>query len=143
MPGGESLRLQQYYAYKHNAFWKIMGELLGFSPELEYQERLTCLRMYGVALWDVLQSCHREGSLDSSIRNPVPNEIPRLLDMCPDIRKIVCNGRASGKYLLKYFPNLKVPVEILPSTSPAAAVYSYTEKLNCWKAAVLPTLSKV
>ena len=40
MPGAESLRQQQYYAFKHNAFWRIMGEVYGFSPELPYLERL-------------------------------------------------------------------------------------------------------
>ena len=36
MPGEESLRQQQYYAFPQNAFWKIMGELFGFSRDLPY-----------------------------------------------------------------------------------------------------------
>ena len=70
MPGAESLRRQEYYAFKHNAFWRIMGELYSFSPALPYPERLAALRDAGVALWDVLAECERPGSLDASIRAP-------------------------------------------------------------------------
>jgi len=34
MPGVESLRQQEYYAYKHNCFWKIMGELFDFDCKI-------------------------------------------------------------------------------------------------------------
>ena len=79
MPGEESLRRQQYYAYRYNAFWKIMGVLFAFDPELPYEERLAALRRNRVALWDTLKYCRREGSLDTGIREPVPNDIPGLL----------------------------------------------------------------
>ena len=134
MPGAESLRRQEYYAFKHNAFWRIMGELYGFSPDLPYLERLAALRKNGVALWDVLAECVRPGSLDSSIRAPRPNDIPGLVAKLPHLEKILCNGGASRNYLRRFFP--EIAAEQLPSTSPAAARFTYAEKLACWRAAL-------
>ena len=134
MPGAESLRQHQYYAFKHNAFWRIMGEIYGFSPELPYPERLAELRRCGVALWDVLAECVRPGSLDSDIRSPRPNDIPALVAKLPKLEKILCNGGASRSFLHRFFPELDA--ERLPSTSPAAARLSYVEKLAAWRAAL-------
>lgn len=134
MPGAESLRQQEYYAFKHNAFWRIMGELYGFSPDLPYLERLARLRDNGVALWDVLAECVRPGSLDSAIRAPLPNDIPGLVKRLPKLEKILCNGGASRNYLRRFFPELEA--QQLPSTSPAAARFTYAEKLFRWRAAL-------
>ena len=135
MPGAESLRQHQYYAFKHNAFWRIMGEVYGFSPELPYLERLARLRDNGVALWDVLAECVRPGSLDSDIRAARPNDIPWLVKRLPHLEKILCNGGASRSYLRRFFPELDA--RQLPSTSPAAARFSYAEKLAAWRAALV------
>ena len=134
MPGAESLRQQQYYAFKHNAFWRIMGEVYGFSPELPYPERLAELRRCGVALWDVLAACERPGSLDSDIRGARPNDIPALVSKLPKLERILCNGGASRNFLRRFFPELAA--EQLPSTSPAAARFTYAEKLAAWRAAL-------
>jgi hypoxanthine-DNA glycosylase len=134
MPGAESLRRQQYYAFKHNAFWRIMGEVYGFSVELPYPGRLAELRKCGVALWDVLAECVRPGSLDSDIRSPRPNDIPALVAKLPKLEKILCNGGASRNYLRRFFPELEA--QQLPSTSPAAARFTYAQKLAVWRAAL-------
>lgn len=140
MPGAESLRKQQYYAFPHNAFWRIMGEIWGFAPGLPYLDRLAALRHCGVALWDVLASCERTGSLDTAIARPVPNDIPGLLRRCPGIRIICCNGNASGRYLRRFFPEIAVPVAVLPSTSPAAARLRYADKVAAYRKALLSML---
>lgn len=67
MPGEASLRVGQYYAHPRNLFWHIMGELVGAGPGMPYEQRIRALRSANIALWDVLHSCSRKGSLDSNI----------------------------------------------------------------------------
>jgi double-stranded uracil-DNA glycosylase len=57
MPGAASLAAGQYYAHPQNAFWRIMGELLGFAPNAPYADRVEALRRARIAVWDVLQFC--------------------------------------------------------------------------------------
>ena len=140
MPGAESLRQQQYYAFRHNVFWRIMGELCDFSPALPYPERLAALHRSGIALWDVLACCERSGSLDTAIAHPEPNDIPGLLQSCPGLRLILCNGSAAGRFFQRFFPEVAVPVKVMPSTSPAAAHLRYPEKLAAYRAALEPFL---
>lgn len=140
MPGGESLRQGQYYAFRANAFWRITGALFGFRPDLPYSERLDALRRGGVALWDVLKECERDGSLDSNIRAPVPNDIARLLADHPSIRQIACNGGTAFRYFGRFVkPQLRAGYRIvrLPSSSPAAARMSFEEKLAVWRRLLL------
>lgn len=135
MPGEESLRRQEYYAFPQNAFWRIMGELFGFSRDLPYAERLSRLGENGVALWDVLASCRREGSLDTKISDPVPNDIAGLLERNPGISHIFCNGSASFLFLKRYHGELfrrGISIVRLPSTSPAAAALPYREKFAAY-----------
>ncbi len=142
MPGGESLRQQQYYAFKHNAFWRLTGIIFAFAPELSYPQRLAALRAHGIALWDVLAGCERNGSLDSDISQPQPNDITGLLRTHLGINKICCNGVTANKYLRRFFPSLLQKVVILPSSSPAAASISFAEKLRAWHQALAPPGSR-
>ena len=82
----------------------------------------------------------REGSLDTAIRSPNPNDIPGLLSRCPKIELICCNGSASFNCLHRFFPKLPVPAVRLPSTSPAAARYTYEQKLAAWRDVLGPYL---
>ena len=114
-----------------------MSSLLRFDPQIDYEERLRILREAGIALWDVLGTCTRRGSSDSAIENPVPNDIPGLLKQYPTIRHIFCNGTAAFRFLKTCLPEVfhgTVPVTRLPSTSPAAAVYSFEQKLEAYRA---------
>lgn len=155
MPGEESLRQRRYYAFPRNAFWRIMGELCGFAPgaalgddddpfaaaaAVPYQKRLRALQARGVALWDVLAACERDGSLDAAIRRPRPNDVPGLLRACPRIGLVCCNGGAAERYLRRFFPEVAARAVVLPSTSPAAAMFTYAEKLARWREVIAPAL---
>jgi hypoxanthine-DNA glycosylase len=141
MPGIRSLELNQYYGHPRNLFWAFMNEICGASPEFDYQHRVEVLQRSGIALWDVLQHCEREGSLDADIivSSEVPNDIPGLLDHHPTIRAVAFNGRKAEQAFRKHIiPQLTAPqLENLtqfplPSTSPANANISKAEKLKRW-----------
>jgi len=83
MPGKESLKQNCYYAHTQNAFWKIMGELVGAHPYMPYGERLLRLTGARLALWDVLASCVRESSLDTDIRREKANNFAAFFALHP------------------------------------------------------------
>ncbi len=124
MPGVASLEAQQYYAHKQNRFWKLMALLLGEDMPLDYEAKKAMLLAHHIALWDTLGYCEREGSLDSDIKNEVPNDILQLLDQYPHITTVICNGGKAGAAFKKYFAKeipAHIAVHYLHSTSPANA----------------------
>lgn len=134
IPGVKSLEIQQYYAHPQNKFWKIIFELFNEKFTTDYAERIKILEKYHVALWDVIDTCERKGSLDSEIRNVEANKIGELLHIYPNIKAIFCNGQKSYKNLQKILPkDFYLPIIVLPSTSPAHASLRYEEKLKSWK----------
>jgi hypoxanthine-DNA glycosylase len=137
MPGVASLEAGQYYAFPRNAFWKIMGDLFGAGPQLDYPSRLQILGDNRVALWDVIQACVRPGSLDSAIQDEgmQTNDFSGFFKHHPHIRVICFNGqKAAGLFRKRVAPQLQAAYgyHVLPSTSPANAGSSYAAKLEAW-----------
>lgn len=134
IPGLKSLEMQQYYAHPQNKFWKIIFEIFNEEFATDYSERIKILEKHHIALWDVIDTCERKGSLDSEIRNEEANRIGELLQNYPSIKSIFCNGQKSYKNLQKILPkDFYLPIIALPSTSPAHASLKYEEKLKKWK----------
>ncbi|HET8706671.1 MAG TPA: DNA-deoxyinosine glycosylase [Pseudomonadales bacterium] len=140
MPGKASLEAGQYYAHPRNAFWKIMAAVFHFSPDANYSERIAALQKSGIAVWDVLHSCERPGSLDSDIveESIVANDFAHFFRHHPRINRVFFNGgkaeAAFKKYVLPDLPaSLAVSCARLPSTSPAHAALSFEKKLTIWK----------
>jgi hypoxanthine-DNA glycosylase len=139
MPGGASLRAEQYYAHPRNLFWPILGELLDAHPYLPYTTRLEKLKSAGIALWDVLQSCERAGSLDSRIASQsiVPNNFVDFFEHHPNIQRVFFNGAMAEttfrRHVLTTLPLLGCHYHRLPSTSPANAAFSFARRLDAWK----------
>jgi hypoxanthine-DNA glycosylase len=133
-PGVRSLQAQQYYGHPQNQFWHILQAIwpasLGEICAISYEKRSELLLAQGLGVWDVYASCEREGSLDSAIRNAVPNAISAL--PLPQLAAIAHNGAESFKHS-RYARALGVPVYKLPSTSPANASWSFERKLAAWR----------
>ncbi|WP_024871582.1 DNA-deoxyinosine glycosylase [Tolumonas lignilytica] len=139
MPGQASLDAGQYYAHKRNLFWPIMGELLAFDPLSRYEDRTGALQTAGIALWDVLQSCHREGSLDAKIRPDTltVNDFAAFFRQHPQIQHVFFNGEKASACFHRYVDKKGLPENLLfqrlPSTSPANASQSLLFKLQAWR----------
>lgn len=141
MPGAASLAAAQYYAHPRNHFWPIMGQLFGAGPDLPYAKRVRRLKSCGIAVWDVLESCVRPGSLDADIEEGsiAVNDFAGFFDAHPGISAVFFNGAkaesAYRRHVLGGLPSpaCALPVRRLPSTSPAHAVLSFEGKLAAWE----------
>lgn len=144
MPGVESLRRQQYYGHEHNAFWRIIYNLFGREPDADYEKKKDFLLQHSIALWDVLEACEREGSSDSKIKNPVPNDFAGLYLRYPNIKSVCFNGGTAGKLYSRFVEKRGLIASDkafynFPSTSPAYTI-AFEKKLEKWQS-LLPLLT--
>jgi len=132
-PGAASLAAQQYYGHPRNNFWPLLSALWDEDlVSMTYARRLEALRRHRTGLWDVYRRCEREGSLDSAIRVPVPNDLGSLKSLAPQLRAVAHNGAESARSR-RITAQLGVDVHALPSTSPANASWSFERKLAAWR----------
>ena len=133
-PSVQALKCSQYYGNPRNHFWRIMSDLFGIAHNSPYEERVATLTDHGIALWDVACSCRRDGSSDSTITEPVVNDLKGLLSRCPTIRHVALNGTKAEQLLRKELPGIfqEFDVHRFPSTSPANARLRCEEKLKMW-----------
>lgn len=136
MPGGESLRQARYYAHAQNQFWPLMDRLVGAPATLSYDQRIERLRGAGIALWDVIARCEREGSLDSAIRGAVANDFEAFFDAHRELRAVLFNGTLAESTFVRQVPPSLVPAGVqlvrLPSTSPANRSLGLADKASLW-----------
>ena len=81
-----------------------MGEFAGASPSMPYEVRIEKLKSAGIALWDVLASCTRYGSLDADIKTDsiFPNDFATFFSKHPHITNVYFNGAMAEKCFRKY-----------------------------------------
>jgi len=146
LPSQASQAAHEYYAHPQNAFWKIMRELA--FADGSYAERCEALQASGIAVWDVLASSVRPGSMDADIQleSAVPNDFATFFLEHVDLRLVCFNGRKSEQMFRKF---VQLPeagsglrFESLPSTSPAYAAKSFEEKLRTWRGIIEPEIDK-
>ncbi|TRX15945.1 DNA-deoxyinosine glycosylase [Flavobacterium franklandianum] len=134
MPGAQSLALQQYYGHPRNAFWKIIFSVLETPFATDYEQRKSILLENRIALWDVLEACVREGSLDSAIEQEVPNDFDSFLKAHLNIKHIYFNGQKAANFFKQHIAvSDSYHQATLPSTSPANAGMSFEKKLLEWE----------
>lgn len=140
MPGRASLAAGQYYAHPRNAFWPILGAHCGFAADASYPTRTAALMQAGIAVWDVLRSCRRVGSLDSAIEDPQANDFATFFARHPGIDTVLFNGTAAASLFDRHVLRRLDPVPSrrirLPSTSPAHAAKPLAAKQSLWLSAL-------
>lgn len=134
MPSVKSRAANFFYMNPQNLFWRIITEVLGAEYPETIGDKTQLLLSNGIAVWDVLKSCEIEGSLDSTIKNPVPNDFSHIFETAR-IKAVFTNGtKATGLY--KRFCSKTIGLEsiYLPSTSPAnRKSYTYATILDEWR----------
>lgn len=140
LPGDVSLGAQEYYANKNNAFWGIMEQLFNIDRQWSYSRRLQSLQLKGIALWDVIESGEREGSLDSAIKHDSlsANRFDNLFQQYPALNTICLNGGTVNTLFKRHVLRKQTLPEsihicVLPSTSPANARLNFQQKLEKWQ----------
>lgn len=135
MPGVTSLQEHQYYAYPRNHFWRIIFSVFNSNYLDDYQQRLEFIINNNLALWDVLKTCDRKGSLDSDIKHPLINNFKWLFKAYPNIQYILFNGGKAKQLFARHTEKLWTECKImktLPSTSPTNTM-AFEIKLKQWQ----------
>lgn len=117
-PSVKSRETDFYYGHKQNRFWKILASFFDEKSPFSVEEKKSFLKKHDIALWDAVVECDIEGSLDSSIKNPVVADLYEVLNNAK-IKRIFTNGGKSFALLKRHYPELVVLTDALPSTSPA------------------------
>lgn len=137
LPSQRSIASNEYYAHPQNAFWRIMAALAGAAGD--YEDRGAALQERGIALWDVLASSVRPGSLDADIQMSTAeiNDFEQFFATHSAIERICFNGQKAAKIFSDRVPqnivDSRVQLVTLPSTSPAHAAMRLAEKLELWR----------
>ena len=137
LPSQRSIETDQYYAHPQNAFWKIMGDLTGAKGS--YKDRCQALVEHKIALWDVLASSVRPGSLDSDIQMHTAevNDFATFLSQHDALELICFNGKTAARIFERGvqagIESRAIRLRVMPSSSPAHAAISFAEKLGQWR----------
>lgn len=93
-----------YYSHLRNRFWKILESLFEASlTNATLKQKIKFLLDSKIALWDIVKSCEIKGSLDSNLKNALPNDLHTILDNA-NIKFIFCNGALAYRLTRHFYP---------------------------------------
>lgn len=120
MPSPKSRARGMYYGHPQNRFWLTLAALWQEPRPQTPETARDFAARHHIALWDVLASCAIDGAADSSIADPVPNDVPALLARYPTIQHIVTTGKKAAELYHRHLePLAGIRAVALPSTSAA------------------------
>lgn len=134
-PSIKSIENNFYYTHPQNQFWKILSSITSY-PINNRDQKIWLLKESKIGLWDMISSCNRENSADSSIEDEEVNDIAALLERYPSIKTIAFTGRKSQALFDIYFGYLDIDTCYLPSPSSAYAKLSVGQKIIAYKEAL-------
>ena len=133
LPGDASLAAKRYYAHPRNAFWRLVGGVIGEDLQsLDYAQRLERLKDRRIGLWDVVAHAQRKGSLDQAIRGAGHNPLADFFARFADLQAVAFNGSTAAAIGRKLLSGLDgVALIDLPSSSPANT-RPFAQKAQAW-----------
>ena len=135
-PSVKSREQAFFYGHPRNRFWKVLAAVLKEEEPQTVEEKKAMLFRRGVAVYDVIEQCSIIGSSDSSIKDVVPADLGKIVGES-QIQKVYTNGKTAGKLYKKYQDKeMNLPMEELPSTSPANAAYSLEKLTEIWSSTI-------
>ncbi|MFA9379713.1 MAG: DNA-deoxyinosine glycosylase [Acetanaerobacterium sp.] len=140
MPSPKSRENGYYYSHPQNRFWRVMAAVLCEEEPQTTQQKRTLLISHHIALWDVLASCEITGASDTSIKNPVSNDLRVILDAAPVAAVFATGRKAESLYNRLCRPPIGMEIVYLPSTSPANRARNPDDALVLAYSAILPYL---
>lgn len=155
-PSVKSREQAFYYGHPQNRFWKVVAALtagdMSNRADMPGGAELACagieekerfLLSYGIALYDVIESCRITGSSDASIRDVTPADLTPILAAGGIGSRVYTNGgKAYELYKKHILPVTGIEAVRLPSTSPANAAWSLDRLTAAWRASI-GTLTRV
>ena len=121
-----------FYGHPQNRFWKMLAAVYGEALPTDITQKKALLERHNIALYDVIYSCDIVGSSDSSIKNVIPANLSEVIGNS-QVARIILNGKTAEKFFRKYQDSsLFDMAAVMPSTSPANAVFSLQRLIEVW-----------
>lgn len=131
-PSIQSFENDFYYAHPRNQFWKILEHVTGY-PVNNRDQKIWLLKECKFGLWDMISTCRRENSLDSSLEDEEVNDLETFLEEHPSITKLAFTGKKAEALFKIHFSHLSIETVYLPSPSAAYAKMSFEQKAAVYK----------
>ena len=135
-PSVKSREMRFFYGHPQNRFWRMLAAVYAEDAPESIAEKTSLLLRHHLALWDVIANCEIDGSADASVREAVPVDITRITDRA-HITRVLCNGKLAGTLYARHLqPIMGIPALVLPSTSPANAIWTLPKLTDAWRKAL-------